>query len=220
MDRRPQALSVVDIDANVAAYLGDLGPVSRFRSFDYCFGYFQRYRDRDGSRSFADEAEIERSCLHLGWFLASWGMMRGSTILHERSLYYLRPVIETIAVAPREVWAIDADAYLDGAASLLLDVGTAIRSSFADGASDTLVTKVMLGVFGNIPAFDRNFNRAFGRSGLNRRTLDAIGRYYWDNHQAIDRQQVPLLDFSSGLPGSRLYPKAKVIDMVFWWEGR
>lgn len=44
----------------------------------------------------------------------------------------------------------------------LLELGSQIRAAFPDGATDTLVTKIMLGVFGSVPAFDTNFKTGFG----------------------------------------------------------
>ena len=44
----------------------------------------------------------------------------------------------------------------------MLEFGRALRTSFQDGASDILVTKVLLGTMGCVPAFDTNFKSGFG----------------------------------------------------------
>jgi hypothetical protein len=165
--------TMIDIAANVAQYLGDRSPVERASSFDYCFNYFQRFRDRTTTATLTDPEHREASCLHLGYYLASWGMLRGSTALHTKSYMFFKPVIETIAREPPALWSIDANAYTDEAISALLDLRERLVTALTavpapDGAvrapTDTLVPKVMLGVFGSVPAFDTYFVRDSARS--------------------------------------------------------
>ena len=104
---------MIDVAANVAQYLGDRSPVERASSFDYCFNYFQRFRDSATTGRLADPEHLEASCLHLGYYLASWGMLRGSTALHTKSYRFFVPVIETIAEEPPPLWSIDADVYTE-----------------------------------------------------------------------------------------------------------
>ena len=86
-------------------------------------------------------------------------------------------------------------------------------------ASDILVTKVMLGVFGCVPAFDIYFKKGFGVSGFSRGSLRRVGDFYRANAATIDRLRQPTLDFTTGQPTARLYTRAKVVDMVFFIEG-
>lgn len=62
----------------------------RNASFDYCYNYFRN--------SSADEIEqnIEKSCLHLMSYLASWGMLRGSSFLLKKSIKYYETLIKYI----------------------------------------------------------------------------------------------------------------------------
>lgn len=87
------------------------------------------------------------------------------------------------------------------------------------GASDTLATKIMLGMFGNVPAFDSAFKLGFGVSTFGRTALGKIQRFYIENQDVIEKHRVPTLDFVSGEPTDRLYTHAKVIDMIFFIEG-
>jgi hypothetical protein len=51
----------------------------------------------------ATPANLQISCLQLGFFLASWGMYRGSTDVFQKSVRYLAPVVRVIAAcAPQE----------------------------------------------------------------------------------------------------------------------
>ena len=68
----------VDIGGNVKAFLDDRDPGARYASFDYCFNHFQAARESSESRASGDGDSLLLSCLQLGFYLASWGMMRGS----------------------------------------------------------------------------------------------------------------------------------------------
>jgi hypothetical protein len=68
--------SSVDIEGNIAAFMGGRLPDARYTSFDYCFNYFQPFRDQDRTKEIAARANMQVSCLHLGFYLASWGMFR------------------------------------------------------------------------------------------------------------------------------------------------
>jgi hypothetical protein len=209
----------VDIEANLRTYLQDRRPTDRYASFDYCFNYFQRRREEGRIGALTNGDELQLACLHLGFYLASWGMYRGSTVLLQRSAAYLKPVIEAIARTPAAAWGIDADGYTTEACALLLDTGSRIRAAFPEGATDTLVTKIMLGVFGSVPAYDTNFRKGFGTAFMGESSLMRIGRFYRENAEVIERYRVPTLDFESGAETARRYSRAKVIDMIFFIEG-
>ena len=161
----------------------------------------------------------EPLCLQLGFFLASWGMYRGSTVLLQRSVRHLAPVIEAIAQSPDAAWDIAANGYSSEAIDVLLDIDRRIRAALPDAATDTLITKIMLGVFGSVPAFDAYFRAGSGWRSFTRSTLAAIGSYYRENADVIDRFLVPTLDFPMGRDTTRRYTRAKVIDMAFFMEG-
>jgi hypothetical protein len=78
----------------------------------------------------------------------------------------------------------------------------------------------MLGVFGNVPAFDTYFRNGFGGSTFNSKLLDRIGHFYRDYSDIIEKYRINTLDFLSGKPTKRKYSRAKVIDMIFFIEGR
>ena len=212
-------LTNVAIQAILDEYLRDRRPIERYASFDYCFNYFQSHAERGRVAELAEGASLEISCLQLGFYLASWGMYRGAALRLQRSLAYLVPAVDVIATSPNEIWTTDANDYSYEASSLILDVGQRLRASFPEGASDTLVTKVMLGVFGCVPAFDRFFRTGLRVSGFSRSALGRIAQFYQDNAEVIERYRVPTLDFATGSDTGRRYTRAKVIDMIFFVEG-
>jgi hypothetical protein len=214
----------VDLDANLRRYLDGASatsgrrPDARYASFDYCFNYFQSFRESGNVADLASVENIQISCLQLGFYLASWGMLRGSAKLHQRSARHLTPVIEAVASTPLSVWGIDVDRYTESNTEVLIDSASRLRQANRD-MSDTLVTKVMLGVFGSVPAFDTNFRKGFGVNTFGAKALRKVGAFYADNAEVLDSYRVPTLDFVTGEPTVRLYTRAKVIDMAFFIEG-
>lgn len=208
----------INIDESLEKFLAGRGLGARYASFDYCFNHFQAARDANQLDSLVDGDGLVLSCLHLGFYLASWGMMRGSGELLQRSVQQMVPVVRTIAAEPASTWTIDIPDYASRADEVIA-LGKRIRSAYTVGASDILVTKTMLGVFGCVPAFDHYFRNSFGCWTLCRKALYQIGRFYEDNRAALDAVEVATLDFSTGLSTDRRYTLAKVVDMVFFQEG-
>jgi hypothetical protein len=218
----------VDIVANIKRFMGDRTAEQRYASFDYCFNYFQSFREVGGTADIAAPENMLLSCLHLGFYLASWGMFRGSSDLPNRSLKQFEPVVELIARTPGDVWAIDAHCYSEAACGKLIstagDIQEALRRPDGAWPTRTLATKVMLGVFGNVPAFDSRVVAGLRKTRLTERfgfrALRDIGRFYDDHREAIERHRECTLDFATGQPGHRPYTRAKVIDEIFFIEGR
>ena len=124
-----------------------------------------------------------------------------------------------IAACPESIWTVDADDYSGDAASLVLDVARRLRTVLPIGATDTLVTKIMLGVFGCVPAFDTNFRTGSGLWTFGADALRRIMSFYEANATLIDAHGIPTLDFGTGESTGRLYSRAKVVDMIFFIEG-
>jgi hypothetical protein len=211
--------ALVDIKANLNEYLRERDQTARYTSFDYCFNYFQAYREADTIGEISSPNNLELSCVQLGFYLASWGMLRASSTLLQKSMKHYVPVIRTIASIRPEVWKIDANDYSESNIALLTQIAERLRASLHDGASDILITKIMLGVLGCVPAFDNYFCSGFGTWSMSSKALRKIGSYYTENSDIIEHHRVPTIDFSTGEPTKRKYTRAKVIDMIFWVEG-
>jgi hypothetical protein len=227
-DRRPQLLrgpgrvrrAMVNVEANVQEYLGARDPGARYTSFDYCFNYFQSHNEQGHLAALLEGQALQLSCLHLGFYLASWGMMRGSAALFQRSLRQFVPVIAVIAEAPAAVWETDAHLYRDGKCPEILETASRIEAALSNDASQTLVTKIMLGTFGCLPAFDTFFKSGFGIARFEPKALKEIGEFYREHAEVIEESRVQTLEFNSGKPTDRRYTRAKVIDKIFFTEGR
>lgn len=214
----------MNFDKSISKYLdGATGsdgrtPNARYASFDYCFNYFQSFREAGNIESIADVNNIQTTCLHLGFYLASWGMLRGSADLLQKSARHLVPAIELIATAETALWEIDAHCYTEANIQRLLAMRRSLCQTYP-GMSDILATKIMLGVFGNVPAFDTNFKKGFKVATFGPKALRKIADFYKENSLVIEKHRIPTLDFLSGEPTARNYTRAKVIDMAFFVEG-
>jgi len=227
--------TTVDVRANIEEFLGGTAgrvadPNSAAASFDYCYNYFQDFKDRRKLEELADGDHVQQSCLQLGFYLASWGMLRASTQLFRRSIHHYVPLIEALPQFDPRVWDVDLETYSPDVAELLLTTSSEIRRLLTGNVSDILTTKIMLGVFGNVPAFDTYFSAAFGRwrtvregrrrgGGFSRKSLLSVRDFYEEYSQVLSSTRVYTLDFESGEPTSRQYPAAKLVDMVLFTQG-
>ena len=208
----------MDLDANLRKYLDGRKPNERYASFDYCFNYFQSFRESRDISALAGPENVQLSCLQLGFYLASWGMLRGSAELLQKSARNLIAVLEVVARTEKSLWELDAHCYTESNIHRLVELASTIRQA-QPNMSDTLVTKIMLGVFGNVPAFDANFKRGFGVATFGLKALRKVGVFFQAHAEGINAYRVPTLDFMSGELTQRNYPRAKVIDMAFFIEG-
>lgn len=214
----------MNITKNIEEYEKYRDPEKRYASFDYCYNYFMEFYEKGDISSMASSQNIQMSCLQLGFYLASWGMLRGSSFLLQKSVKHYEDLIKAISKLDKIYWEIDLDRYSDGNIKQLLTLYDTIVEHLGDNdeeeASVTLTTKIMLGVFGNIPAFDDNFCKGFKVSKyMSSSLLKRIANYYRDNKDEIDKQRIRTLDFQTGAETYRYYTKAKIVDMVGFIEG-
>ena len=213
-------MKYLDVDPirNAQLYLDGRGDQSkRYASWDHCFNYFRREFDEGRVVQIAGD-NLQLSCLHLGFYLASWGMYRGRAALLQHSAQVLTPVVEVLSTSPSEIWSLDAERYDNNSLDLLLDCAHRVRQKLPGAASDTLVTKVMLGVFGNVPAFDRYYRKGFASNRLNKNSLTKVKDYFDKYREEVTSLQIPTLDFA-GNETQYLYTQSKIIDMIFFVEG-
>lgn len=206
-----------DIETVLQAFKSRTGPTDRYTSFDYCYNYFLKADDL--------KRDVEKSCLSLGFYLASWGMLRGSSFLLDKSAKHFAPTIEYIATLDRSVWNIDVDNYTDENIKQIIKIYHDIKGELVTDRKThkALVTKVLLGVFGFIPAFDDYFTSTFREiSGdlcrfrsVEENSLRVIRDFYKANRTTIDKwaERTFTTDFVTGEKTPINYPKAKIIDM-------
>lgn len=202
----------------------------RFASFDFCYNYFQSTEDLT--------MDMEKSCSMLGFYLASWGMYRGSSFILQRNMKIYIPLIiyfQELKDINYPIWTLNDEVnrysssmYNEETISLILEIYKQIEDCIFSNekhVSKTLVTKIMLGVFGCIPAFDRFFcntmkevtngyKHSSAFTSVSKNSLLAIEEFYQNNYAEIDSLASKIKTISFDKYGKTyLYPKAKVIDM-------
>lgn len=116
----------------------------RYFSWKYCFDAFA---DINAGKDFL--------ALHLGFYLASWGMYRGSSILLQKDYTIHKKAVEIVKRHHAALYSVAAPS-----PKKISAIYGELESVYAiDGRtpSDTLITKIMLGTLGCFPAFDRFF---------------------------------------------------------------
>src|ERR1700722_8790341 len=144
-----------DIPKSIAAYFGKLSGEAnhRYRSWEHCFRFFRTPHNEI-------RLQLDVAALQLGFYLASWGMYRVSSFLLQCDYTVHKPTVEAL-ISERfsALWELEigADPSDEKYVGLILQAVDAVRSSYRPFgiASDTLVTKVLLGTLACLPACDR-----------------------------------------------------------------
>lgn len=213
-----------NIQKNIDKYKDRSKPHDRYSSFDYCYNYFLKTKPKDITNN------IEKSCLTLGFYLASWGMFRNSFLL-DKSIKHYEPTVRYIASLDKKIWKIDVDKYTVENIEIILQIYKDLKEHIGveNKAHRTLITKIMLGVFGFIPAYDRNFLKTFGKifknkcsfTSVSKKSLICLKEFYDENNKIIDTisSKTFTTNFATGNKSKIKYPKAKIIDMYGFTKG-
>ncbi len=158
-------------------------------------------------------------------------MLRGSSFLLNKSAKYYERLIRYVASIDKEIWNIDVDSYNEDNINKIVKIYKDIQAIVIDDGNShlTLVTKIMLGIFGFVPAFDNYFGNTFrglfdgecGFRSLNSKSLSCIEQFYKHNKCDIDRlsSQIFVTDFLSSNKTNINYTKSKIIDMYGFTKG-
>lgn len=201
----------------------------RYYSFDFCYSYFRSSKEKG-------TVDIERSCYVLWGYLASWGMLRGSSFLLSKNPSYLKGLVEWIYNQPISTWDIDVKDYKTKGSEIIELYKSIRKYIIPEGEKNrdiTLVTKILLGVFAIVPAYDEYFSKTFknrskeykeikscGFTSFNQSSLDVIYQFYIENKDEIDNlsKSYKVIDFY-GKETKYHYSKAKIIDMYGFQAG-
>lgn len=204
----------------------------RDASYDFCYSYFQQNRGNLSSN-------MEHSCWVLWGYLASWGMLRGSSELLNLSPAALRPLIEYFDKLDDTIWNVDVPKYTETeVVQTIKDVHARIVEILEDkernvSATNTLVTKIMMGVFGCVPAFDANFTATFQdifknvkcrsyyfnqSKPLMDESFEYLHNFYIANKEVLNNKEIYAFDFEGKITSCK-YKIAKLIDMYGFAKG-
>lgn len=199
----------------------------RYVSFDLCYRYFQSHR---GELSSTDKA-VEISCMYLWSYLASWGMLRNNGLINYSPIA-LKPLMQYLdKIKSSSIWGMDFDQYdKELVFEIFIALTELLGEIFNITPTITLVTKIMLGIFGCIPAFDRFFTKVFhslnnkgftSNHSLKKQDVDTLLQFYGSHKKAFDKmkQTIHMID-SNGKETKETYSIAKLIDMFGFEYGK
>jgi hypothetical protein len=185
------------------------GKHTRYRSWAHCYKAFREYRH--------DSNNLELLCLHLAWYMASWGMFRGGSFLLKMDYLVHKPLVEVVLSGKYDL--LFQDKHGSHMIPLSLEFSKEIHKAYGRRTlTDTFVTKIILGIFGCTPAYDRFFKYAAREfkvcsGSFNENSLNALWRYYEEHNQALESLRAEL-----SIVGQQ-YTPMKLLDMCLFQIG-
>lgn len=197
----------------------------RSRSWEHCYRVFRDARTDPSP-------DYDYLSLHLAFYLASWGMYRGSSFLLQKDYKVLVPIVEKIlkpeydclfGVACTDLRESEVQDRLEMLRDDIAEHFEPIRDEVAgrevaSSVSPVLITKILMGTLGCVPAYDRFFQ-------------DGVATYKVTTQEYSTNSVLKLVDFyeehndrlEEARRGMRVgdltYPQMKLLDMGFWQIG-
>lgn len=197
-------------------------PNGRYRSWEYCYSFFA------SNRVNPDENTKDLLCLNLAFYLASWGMYRGSSFLLQKDYRFHRSAVELL-LSPKweDLWHPSAEFLVQPEqAQKVVDLYQQLNQIYMQAVerdknlTDTLITKILLGTLGCTPAYDQYFKAAArkvaykeGLATFKKDSLTALARFYIENMEKFESFRI-----SCNQNGVE-YPPMKVLDMCLFTVG-
>ena len=193
---------------------------SQDRYWEHCYKIFHNARQEP-------EPNYDYLSLHLAFYLASWGMYRGSSFLTRKDYRIHFPVVQELlksrydclfGLECKELRKPEIQQELSRLESFIESYYKGIRSSCKGPVncriSATLITKILIGTLGCVPVYDRYFTEgircqktASGTYCIN--SLLCLADFYEENYGKLEktRKNFKVYDL--------YYPQMKVLDMGF-----
>lgn len=197
----------------------------RSRSWEHCYRVFRDARTDPSP-------DCDYLSLHLAFYLASWGMYRGSSFLLQKDYKVLVPIVEEVLKPEYDcLFGLECtDVRESEVQGSLKELGDYIAEHFGlirdevagrevpTPVSPVLITKILMGTLGCVPAYDRFF-------------VDGIKKYKVTTQEYSQNSLLKLVGFyeehndrlEEARRGMRVgdltYPQMKLLDMGFWQIG-
>lgn len=217
----------------------DITEESRLASWEFCYGLAQcMYRRKKELTDY----DYDYMALNLAFYLASWGMYRGSSFLLKKSYkVHIEPI--KLIFSKTELWTglLSSEELTQFGKDLAIAYGlVAIDYDNEDndngpsGMTDTLCTKILLGLTGNVIAYDRYCKEALSFLGYGRNFFRNVRLTSWDKLSekgfkflakeltVINCQYTKVAFLNNRYIQTKekeQYPKAKYVDMFLFVLG-
>ena len=225
---------------------------SRYKSWEYCYNFFHKvYKKHKLEKCFGDNENWtykDQLSLHLAFYMASWGMYRGSSFLLQNDYKIYYGVVDVIFNKKYDsLWNDDslfAEDRCKMITNLYMDIFNKLKdykeyflnkSKFQKDTKEampdrflTIITKIILGTIGCFPALDRNFKYAFGISDPNvdryKEAEDAvkiiISRVYNLASNLVKNKNLLEDKKLKKVFDKQAYPFMKLLDMYYFIKGQ
>ena len=197
----------------------------RSRSWEHCYRVFRDARTDPSP-------DYDYLGLHLAFYLASWGMYRGSCFLLQKDYKVLVPIVEEIlkpeydclfGVACVGLRDSEVQKRLENLNKYIAKHFGPIRDEVAgrkvpSSVSPVLITKILMGTLGCVPAYDRFFQDGAKYLGLEHnsykeKSLLELADIYEEHNDRLEEAR-------RGMRTEDLvYPQMKLLDMGLWQVG-
>ena len=207
---------------------------SRYRSWEYCYTQFYEARQNP------EKSNVDNLSLHLAFYLASWGMYRGSSFLLQYDYTIHTSVVKEILKPEyNKLFGIECkELNNEQTSSLLKKLNSEISTIYnpfrlelketevTQDISNILVSKVLLGTLGCVPAYDRFFVDAVKKNEVttgnyNIASLHKLIKFYEEHQEKLEKLRSEFLikyEFD-GEEKTLDYPQMKLLDIGFWKIG-
>lgn len=165
--------------------------------------------------------------LAFGMVLSQLGMLRNSFLMQKDYLIHMGVIelifsreFSSLLSTPIDGYINNPEDYINKVFALaerIRDVYTPFAQEYKAEITDTLVTKVLLGTLGCVPAYDRFFKDGLriteiASSSFTKESLRSLINYYNLNYVLFGK-------ISFKINQKMNYPPMKIIDMCFWQIG-
>ena len=197
----------------------------RSRSWEHCYRVFRDARTDPSP-------DYDYLSLHLAFYLASWGMYRGSCFIFQKDYKVHTPIVKKVlkpeydclfGLACTDVRNDDVRAQLMELSADIADYFDPIREEVKGRVvkfpvSPVLITKILLGTLGCVPAYDTFFEKGVRHLGLkekdyNEDSLLELAKFYEAHNDRLEEARRGM--WTDDL----IYPQMKLLDMGFWQVG-
>ena len=179
----------------------------RYLSWEHCYEHFYLARN--------ESPNVDYLSLQLAFYLASWGMYRGSSFLLQCDYKVHIPAVEEILKSKYDcLQNVECREFLNNInvrdclkelINELSEIYKKVREdvtgkSSKEKISDILITKILLGTLGCTPAYDRFFNIGVkqtnvlekGEFSLSLNSIRKLAEFYKNNAQFFEMERVKI----------------------------
>ena len=213
-----------------------LTPNGRVCTWEFCYLFFQEKFDLFKNNKATEEDWI-RAELELGSYLATYGMYRGSGDLMDFNRTVYKPVIQELFKVANNKKLQPYQSNIEP--DVIIELVDAISNGFKNvkieekyiKPTKILTTKILMGVFACLPAFDSLLSKALAQFKKNEPKYSLIkllntdlkkGPPTWSH---FAREEGVIIFFDKLRPTFKtskkdfLYPLMRTIDLYFWFWG-